>query len=71
MPDLTIAITIDVRIGLERARRRNAQAVHGEPETRIDQQSIAFHEAVAEGYERLPRPNPQRFRLVDGMENRK
>lgn len=66
MPELTIAITIDVRIGLERARRRNAQAVHGEPETRIDQQSLAFHEAVAEGYRKIAASDPQRFRLVDG-----
>jgi dTMP kinase len=66
MPDLTIAIEVDVTTGLERARRRNAAAGAAVDETRIDQQSLDFHRRVAAGYQQIARQEPARFRLVNG-----
>jgi dTMP kinase len=66
MPDLTIAIQVDLRTGLERALRRNRENEVGCGETRIDQQSLEFHTEVALGYQEIARLDPRRFRMVDG-----
>ena len=63
-PDLTIAIDLDLETALLRARRRNAATT--EEESRIDQQSFAFHSQVLEGYRQIARMEPERFRFVDG-----
>lgn len=62
-PDLTLLVEISVDDGLRRARARNA----GEAarETRMDEQSRAFYERVAEGYRRLAERCP-RIVAVDG-----
>ncbi|MEJ5367350.1 MAG: dTMP kinase [Bryobacteraceae bacterium] len=62
-PDLTLLVEISVDDGLMRARARNA----GEAarETRMDEQSRAFYERVAEGYRRLAERCP-RIVAVDG-----
>lgn len=66
VPDLTICMSVDVAIGLERAHRRNA-AIPGETnEARLDRQSLEFHERVAAGYRKIAALEPQRFRLLDG-----
>ena len=65
-PHLTICVDLDVETGLERALQRNLTERSGTLETRIDQQSLAFHRKVAEGYRRIAAAEPQRFRLVDG-----
>lgn len=64
LPDLTICLQVDVAEGLARAHRRNQRSA-GEAESRIDQQSLSFHERVLEGYRRIATEEPQRFRLVD------
>jgi dTMP kinase len=63
-PDLTICVTIDLSVGLERAQARNAetQAV----ETRLDDEAHEFHRRAGEEYQRLAREEPGRFKLVDG-----
>lgn len=50
-PDLTVLVEIGVDDGLERARARNAG--EAAQETRMDEQSRAFYERVADGYRRL------------------
>lgn len=50
-PDLTVLVEIGVEAGLERARARNAGEAAAE--TRMDEQSRAFYERVAEGYRRM------------------
>ena len=66
MPDLTLCIDIDVTTGLSRARRRN-QTVRGQDdESRIDEQSLAFHQSVRAGYREIAAAEPERFRFVDG-----
>lgn len=63
-PDIAICISVDVAEGLARARRRNQSGER--VETRIDEQPLAFHERVREGYERIAALEPGRFRMIDG-----
>jgi dTMP kinase len=65
-PDVTLCIDIDVEAGLARAHRRNRQVDDKQMESRIDGQSIEFHERVREGYRKIAALEPQRFRPVDG-----
>lgn len=64
-PDITFCVAVDVAEGLARARRRN-QAREGRSEARIDEQPLAFHQRVREGYERIAALEPARFRIIDG-----
>jgi dTMP kinase len=69
IPDLTIALEIDLEMGLTRAFRRNQASDTASTETRIDRQSLDFHARVASGYRHLAASDPTRFRLVDGTGN--
>ena len=62
LPDLTIVIDLDPQIGLERAKGR-------ELFDRMENQSLAFHRRVREGYLDLARREPQRVKLVDGSQS--
>jgi dTMP kinase len=66
MPDLTIALEVDVEVGLKRAFRRNAENETTATETRIDRQSLDFHSRVASAYRQIGASDPTRFRLIDG-----
>lgn len=66
-PDITICISVDVAEGLGRARKRNQMHEKKSRETRIDEQPLAFHERVREGYERIAALEPARFRMIDGL----
>lgn len=63
-PDLTICVTIDLAVGLERAQARNAetQAI----ETRLDDEEYEFHRRALGEYQRLAREESKRFKMVDG-----
>ncbi len=63
-PRLTVLLDIDARTGLGRARGRNAaEGLHGE--ARFENEDIAFHTRVREGYLLLAREEPERIRLVN------
>jgi len=64
VPDLTLVIDVDTETGLARAHKRNAQT--GDIETRLDQESLAFHRKVRGGYHQLAEDEPRRVRLIDG-----
>ncbi|MBV8550759.1 MAG: dTMP kinase [Acidobacteriaceae bacterium] len=66
IPDLTLFIAVDLETGLARAHRRNAEAVNGVSEARLDAQSLEFHRRVEEGYRKIAEAEPQRFRVIDG-----
>lgn len=63
-PDLTVLIDIDLKTSLMRARRRNRHTDLSE--SRIDEESHAFHERVRRGYLALARQEPDRFAVIDG-----
>lgn len=59
VPDLTVVIDLEPRVGLERARGR-------ELFDRMEAQSLQFYERVRQGYRELAAREPQRVKLVDG-----
>jgi dTMP kinase len=63
-PDTTVLIDIDLETSLSRAKRRNERC--GQSESRIDDESAAFHEHVRKGYLALAAAEPQRFIVIDG-----
>jgi dTMP kinase len=62
-PDLTLLLDIDVEEGL--LRRRRATQTEGAEWTRLDAQTVAFHQRVREGYHTLAGENPTRWRIID------
>jgi dTMP kinase len=66
LPDLTLLLDIDPAVGL--ARARNAGGKEGAPGRgdRLEQEALAFHERVREGFLRLAREEPARFVVIDG-----
>ena len=63
-PATTILIDIDLETSLGRAKRRNER--YGQSESRIDDESAAFHEDVRKGYLALAAAEPARFIVIDG-----
>ena len=63
-PDLTLCVTIDLDLGLERAQARNVETKA--TETRLDDEAVEFHRRASDEYRRLAHDEPERFKLVDG-----
>ena len=63
-PHLTLLVDVDAEASLARARARNASAPHCE--TRLDDESIEFHNRVWVAYHELARNQPERVKIVDG-----
>jgi dTMP kinase len=63
-PDATVLIEIDPATSLARARRRNQRT--DSSESRIDEESFAFHDRVRRGYRALSESEPERFVAIDG-----
>jgi dTMP kinase len=63
-PDLTVLLDIDASAGLARARGRNSSRGL-EAEARFENEALAFHERVRQGYLALARQEPGRFRVVN------
>lgn len=63
-PDTTVLIDIDQETSLARAKKRNLRV--GQAESRIDDESAAFHERVRNGYRALVESEPGRFLVIDG-----
>jgi dTMP kinase len=65
-PDLTIYLDIDVEEGL---RRKLAAHQTGEAEwNRMDQQELAFHHRVREGYLQMAAAGPERWVVIEGAQ---
>jgi dTMP kinase len=63
-PDLTLLVDVDAEASLARARARNAANPHCE--TRLDDESLEFHQRVWEAYHDLARSEPERVKIVNG-----
>jgi len=61
LPDLTLVIDLDPRIGLERARGR-------ELFDRMENQSLEFYQRVRQGYLELAQREPLRVKVIDGSQ---
>ncbi len=62
VPDLTLLLDLDVEAGMGRVLAR--QGTGGQLD-RIEQESLAFHQRVREGYLEIARREPRRFALID------
>ena len=63
-PDLTLLLDIDSGAGLGRARGRNSsEGLHHE--ARFEDEAVAFHERVRQGYLALAKQEPGRIRVLD------
>ncbi len=62
VPDLTLLIDLDPRIGLERVRGR-------ELFDRMENQSLKFFQRVRQGYLDLAKREPGRIKVVDGSQD--
>lgn len=65
VPDLTILLDCPEEVGLSRAMAR-INATEGAREERFEQESLAFHRKVREGYLRLAAAEPERYLILDG-----
>jgi dTMP kinase len=61
-PDCTILLDLDIEIGMQRARQRNAL-------DRIESEQMSFFEAVRQGYLSRAEAEPERFRVIDASQN--
>ena len=64
-PDATLLLDLDPAVGLARAWRQIRNGDREDLETRFEQEQLAFHQKVREGYLDLARREPQRFRIID------
>jgi dTMP kinase len=67
IPDITFLIDCDVKVSLERAVSRHVEKDE-KGQDRFERETIAFHEAVREGYLLVARREPSRFVVVDGSQ---
>lgn len=58
MPDKTLYFDIDPAVGLQRLTGRDKS-------DRLDQEKLAFHQRVAEGYQKVIADQPDRFIVID------
>ena len=61
-PDLTVLLDIPVKAGFERKRLRK--------QDRFEQEDIAFHQRVREGYRELTANEPKRWVVIDAAQPR-
>ena len=62
-PDLTIYLDIDEQAGLDRLKDRSFK-------DRLDQESLAFHQRVAQGYQEVLKRFASRIRVIDASKDR-
>lgn len=62
MPDLTIHLDLPAEVGLSRAKSRAKL-------DRMEAQSLAFHEKVAQGYRDLAALDPKRIHTIDATQS--
>ncbi|MGB9911001.1 MAG: dTMP kinase [Microgenomates group bacterium] len=58
VPDLTILLDVPVEVGLERRRKSGK-------EDRLDKEGLEFHQRVREGYLKIAKSQPERWRVVN------
>lgn len=64
-PDLTFVVDCPVRIGIERALKRN-KLIMDEGQDRFEKEQRIFHEAVRKGFLKIAAEDPERIVVVDG-----
>jgi dTMP kinase len=65
VPDKTLLLDLPVEEGLRRLAHRRANQDEGRSESRLDEETIAFHRRVYAGYRALAEANPERIVIID------
>ena len=65
-PDLTLLLDLDVATGFARIAQR--YIARGETADRFEQEERSFHERVREGYLKLAKEEPHRFRIINAAQ---
>jgi dTMP kinase len=68
-PQVTLLLDLAPEVGLARARGALAEGRRSQAESRFEQEALEFHRRVREGYLRLAREEPERFRVVDAAQD--
>lgn len=68
-PDLTILLDLPVQVGLSRAWKQIGEGTRTDLEIRFEEEDLAFHEKVRQGYLQIARDDPERFRVIDASES--
>lgn len=63
LPDLTILLDLKPQVGLARIQKLRPQA-----EDRMEQEQLAFHQRVYQGYHQLAQRDSQRIKVVDASQ---
>lgn len=69
IPDITILLDVPVEVGLQRARKVTARTAGLPAGDLIESENLAFHHRVRDGYHELAKMEPERFRIIDGMQD--
>lgn len=64
-PDATLLFDLAPAVGLARAWREIDSGGRTSQETRFENETLAFHQKVRDGYLDLARRDPRRYRLID------
>ena len=64
-PDATLLFDLAPAVGLARAWHEIDSGGRTRQETRFENETLAFHQKVRDGYLDLARRDPQRYRLID------
>jgi dTMP kinase len=67
-PGLTLLFDLDPEVGLSRAWRDIHSGGRTDLESRFEEEALAFHEKVRQGYLDLARQEPKRFRIIHAGE---
>ena len=68
-PDVTLLLDLAPRVGLQRAWQQLNTGPRAGHESRLEAETVAFHEKVRAGYLELARLEPDRFRIVDAAQS--
>ena len=69
-PDLTLLLDLDPEVGLARAWQRIQGQGGGVDESRFEQEKLAFHQKVRDGYLALARSQSHRIQIIDAQQSR-
>ena len=64
-PDVTLLFDLPPEQGLSRAWREIHNGSRNDQESRFENETLAFHRKVRDGYLELARQEPRRFRIID------
>lgn len=70
-PDLTLLLDLSPEKGLSRAWRQIENGSRTDIESRFERETIRFHEKVRAGYLELARREPERFRIINAVQDEK